>query len=83
MSEKLEQLCRRLAGSESRDKLRRLMREAQRLGAEDLAARAAAKIAKLPGKPLGGSCPQIRQIIEPWTYDEHGNMSRVSYSVDA
>jgi hypothetical protein len=82
----LEQLRRRVAATESREQLHKLIREAQGMeGAEDLIARAAAKLTKLGGKPLPGGtlCPQLKQVIEPWSLDEFGNMTRTSYSVDA
>jgi hypothetical protein len=80
----LEQLRRRVAATESREQLHKLIREAQGMeGAEDLIERAAAKLTKLGVKPLPGGilCPQLRQIVEPWSTDEFGNLSRLSYSV--
>jgi hypothetical protein len=84
MTEKVEQLRMRVASSENKERLRRLLREAEQLGADDLIERIDAKLAKLGGKPAGGVlCPQLRQVIEPWVTDEFGNPSRLSYSVDA
>jgi hypothetical protein len=80
----IDDLRRQVAASESRERLHRLLREAEQLGADDLAERISAKVVKLGGKPLlGGPCPQLRQIIGPWTIDSNGIMSRESYSVDA
>jgi hypothetical protein len=80
----IERLRQRLAATESRDKLRRLMREAEKIGADDLAARARDKITKLTGKPpfAGGSCPQLVMVVTPWTTDENGVMSREIYAAD-
>lgn len=89
----LQQLRRRLASSEDRRAIEQIRREAERIGspkatalaerAADKRARCTSKSARKPPAALGGSCPQIKQIIEEWSYDELGNMSRVSYSVDA
>jgi hypothetical protein len=84
MTMQLDQLRHKLAASENRERLRRLLREAEQVdGAEDLIERITRKLAKLKPVVSGGmTCPTLQQVISEWTLDPHGNLSRVSYSVD-
>jgi hypothetical protein len=73
----------RLALCESAKKLRSILHAAEKLGNDDLVERAAAKIAKVMGRPpLGNMCPQIRMRVTEWVEDENGVLGREVYAED-
>jgi hypothetical protein len=90
MTDAVQRLRHRLASNESRNAIKKVLREAKKLKAEELIARCRAKLAhvapsstKPVPKNLGGPIPQLRQIVTPWVEEPDGILSRCVYSESA